>query len=203
MIRIVAVTNLISLMLSLSTAPTICHAKSPSKYPYGLLTLGYNIVIEDDLAYDAHERIMGPDDPETALSGLYWQCFPMEKVRTKFDSWNGPDGMGPWNKNYNMCTLEISVRDQKSVQIYVDHRGHRIDFCREFIREWKRLTRKQKIVCLNGEGGGYETDKKLGKYKLWTWEKFKTLDGCYSYFADECNTDGCAKGKGLCNDKKL
>ena len=190
-------------LASSSISSTCALAEIKYKNPLGLLTPSYNIVTEDDLAWDALEREIVPYDPKTALSALYWQCFSLKSAKARIESWRGTDGMGPANKIYDMCTIEISVRDVAGLQFYADHRGHRVKFCQQFLSAWKRLTKNQPLVCLNGDGGFYGPDKKLGKYKLWTWEKFKTLDGCYSYFADECNTQGCAKGKGLCRDKKL
>jgi hypothetical protein len=158
------------------------------KDSYGLLTPGYGIVTEDDLAYDAKRRRIGPYDPTDHVGSLYWQCFPRAEVTAKFDSWRGRDGMGAWNKIYTMCTLEVDVNDTGESQIYTDRRAHRIGVCRDFMHAWKKITKDQRIVCLNGDGGGYEQDGKAGKYKLWTWEKFKTKRGCYAYFSGECLT---------------
>ena len=60
-----------------------------------------------------------------------------------------------------------------------------LEHCKEFIWAWNKLTAHQTNVCLNGDGGGggFHQDEIDGKYKLWTWEKFKTKSGCYSYFA--------------------
>lgn len=56
------------------TANAAAIEKFSSKYPYNLLTPGYSIVTEDDLAYDNYRRKIGPYDPSTSLSELYWQC---------------------------------------------------------------------------------------------------------------------------------
>lgn len=61
-------------------------------------------------------------------------------------------------------------------------------------RQWRQLAKNENIVCLNGDGSDVMVDPKLEKYFLWTWEKFRTRKGCYSYFAGECDTQGCAKG---------
>jgi hypothetical protein len=136
------------------------------------------------------------------LSELYWQCLPIEKVNAGFDAWVGHDGMGPQDAIYTMCTLEITVRVNNEVQTFTDRRAHQIGFCLDFTKEWKRLTEKQKFVCLDGEGGAYyDGDKNIGRQKLWTWDKFKTKKGCYSFFAGECNTSGCDQGKGPCRTK--
>jgi hypothetical protein len=172
------------------------------KNPYNLLTPGYDIVTEDDLAYDNHRRTIGPYDPVASLSQLYWQCFSPSEVKAGFEAWVGPDGMGAHDAVHTMCTIEISVRSNGELQIFTDRRAHQIGFCLDFVKEWKWLTKDQKIVCLDGEGGAFfDENKQLGRHKLWTWDKFKTKKGCYSFFAYDCNTSGCDQGKGLCRPK--
>lgn len=166
-----------------------------SQHAYGLLTPDYGVITEDDLAYDACQREVTPYNPNEPLGSLHWQCFDKNEVTAGYDSWRGNDGMGEWNKIYTMCTLEIRVRHGGELQLYVDRRAHRIGYCRDFVRAWRWITKNQTIVCLNGDGGGFNQDEKDGKYKLWTWEKFKTKNGCYSYFAGECNTKGYAAKK--------
>ena len=166
-----------------------------AKYPFGLLTSGYGIVTEDDLAYDATYREISSYDPNEPLGSLHWQCFPINEVKATYDSWLGADGMGASNKIYSMCSPEIQVRHAGELQLYVDRRAHQVDSCLDFINKWKRVTENQETVCLNGDGGGYHKDDKDGKYKLWTWKKFKTKKGCHSYFYGYCNTKGCAKGR--------
>ena len=187
------------IILLLAVALSIASA-SPAewkmeKYPYGLLTPGYGIVTEDDLAYDALHREMKPYDPADNLGPLRWQCFATKDVEARYTSWRGPDGMGAWNKIYTMCTFEISIRHNGELHLYGDRRAHQIEYCRDFIRSWKWITKGQEFVCLNGDGGGYEQDAENGKYKSWTWEKFKTKKSCYSYFAAECDTKGYSKGR--------
>ncbi|MBI2646722.1 MAG: hypothetical protein HYW85_06845 [Deltaproteobacteria bacterium] len=114
----------------------------------------------------------------------------------KYTTWRASDPMGAWDIIVTLCDLEIIIRHEKELQTYVDRRAHRVDYCQEFMAEWRRLTKGQSMVCLNGSGGGfYHQDEKKGKYKLWTWEKFKTHKGCYSYFYGTCDTEGCSRGK--------
>lgn len=189
-------------LTSISFAKSMNIENFSSKNPYNLLTPSYGIVSEDDLAYDNHRRRIGPYNPNTSLSQLYWQCFPTSEIKAGFDAWVGPDGMGSQDAIYTMCTIEISVRNNGELQLFTDRRAHQIGFCLDFTKEWKKLTKNQKMVCLDGEGGAYyDEDKQLGRHKLWTWDKFKTKRGCYSFFADECNTKGCDQGKGPCRAK--
>lgn len=165
------------------------------KHPHNLLTPDYGIVTEDDLAFDEFSQHIQPYNPNDTLGSLHWQCLPLKEVTARFESWRGQDGGGPSNKTYRMCTVVIEVRHSEELQIYADRRAHRVEFCRDFIRAWKRITKDEKVVCLNGDGGGFETDEHGQKYKLWTWYKFKARNGCYSYFSWDCETAGCASGK--------
>jgi hypothetical protein len=193
----------ILLAITIDFANCAAIEKFSLKHPYNLLTHGYGIVTEDDLAYDNFRREIGPYNPEKSLSELYWQCIPVENVNAGFNAWVGPDGMGPHEAIYTMCTLEITVHANNEVQTFTDRRAHQIDFCLDFTKEWKRLTKNQKFVCLDGEGGSfYDDDKNVGRQKLWTWDKFKTKKGCYSFFAGDCNTSGCGRGKGRCRTER-
>lgn len=183
------------LACALSITSATAEVAKNEKYPYGLLTSSYGIVTEDDLAYDALRREIKPYDPTDKIGPLRWQCFATNEIEAKYKSWRGSDGMDAWNKMFTMCTFEITVRHRGELHHYSDHRAHKVGYCRDFIRAWKWITKGQKFVCLNGDGGSYDQNSKDEKYISWTWEKFKTKKGCYSYFADECNTKGCFKGR--------
>ena len=164
------------------------YSKTPDliKHPYAILTANYGIITKEDLAYDASHVEIGKYDPKTSLSALYWQCFKKGEVTAKFDSWRGPDSGEAWNKIFTMCTIEIDVRHGGELQIYADHRAHQVGYCREFLRDWKKNTWREQYICLNGEGGFFQTSKVDGTYKLWTFEKYKTKKGCDSYFSGAC-----------------
>lgn len=172
--------------------------KFSSKYPYNLLTFDYGIVTNDDLAYDNHGRRIGPYNPENSVSALYWQCFPVDDVEAGFKAWVGSDGMDRYDAIHTMCTIEISINLNNDPQVFADRRGHQIDFCLDFTNAWKKLTKNQKVVCISGEGGEFYQDADTKRHKLWTWNKFKTKKGCYSFFAGDCNTSGCERKLGLC-----
>lgn len=172
---------------------TIFFQKSTNT-KYGLITHGYGIVTDDDLAYDRFHRIIVPYNPDKHTGSLYWQCFPKKNVTVKYSTWRDNDPMGAWNIIIILCTPEIIVQHNNELQIYGDRRAHPFDYCRDFVREWKKLTKNENIVCLNGDGGNYsETEGQ--KYKYWTWEKFKTRKGCNSYFDGQCETLGYSKKK--------
>ncbi|MEW6058480.1 MAG: hypothetical protein AB1540_17935 [Bdellovibrionota bacterium] len=162
------------------------------KYPYGLLTDSYGIVTEDDLAFDNSEVETTPYDPNKSLAPMYWQCFASFQVEAIYRSWPMDDDRG---RPGTSCAPEFYVRINGELQIYADRRGHDLAYCKEVVWAWKKLTKDMPTVCLNGSGGFYNEEKGQGKYKLWTWEKFKTKRGCYSYFVGQCRTKGCARGK--------
>ena len=168
---------------------------SPAElYPNRLITPGFGIVGADDLAYDATNRKATPYDSSKDLFGRYWQCIPIKDVTPNYDTWRGQDGMGPEGVITKMCTLGVFVHGVSGLQIYGDRRAHPNSFCREFDRNWRRLTKHQDVVCLNGDDPSNENDEINQKYRSWTWNKFKTRTGCYSYFGD-CDVKGCAQGK--------
>jgi hypothetical protein len=181
-------------LLTFITAASAYSADAPISHHNGLLTSSYGIVTEDDLAYDEQLlTIIPPYNPSGHTQSRYWQCFPKRKVTAKFRSWRGPDGMGPADKIYTMCTLEIHVRSEGELQIFGDRRAHQIDFCHSFLSSWKKVTKNQEILCLDGEGSQYESDDIDGKFKLWTWIKVKTKKGCYAYFPGDCDINGSSK----------
>ncbi len=172
---------------------TGCFAfATDSKYPYGLLTSGYDIVTEDDLAFDHLKLPSTQYNSSSPFNSLHWQCFPTNQVSAKIRSWSADDERG---KPAIRCSPEVYIRHNGELQLYVDRRGHPLEHCKEFIWAWNKLTAHQTNVCINGDGGAFHQDEIDGKYKLWTWEKFKTKSGCYSYFFRQCKTRGCATGK--------
>lgn len=173
----------------------ILSATVAAAAPLGLLTPDFGIVTADDLAYDSAQMETTPYDPKGTLGSLHWQCVPGSAVSAGYKSWRGMDGAENSTKLFKMCSLEVRVRNNGVLHLYVDHRGHRLDYCKMFIREWSKVASKEDVICVNGDHSGAQTDKEDGAYQLWTWQKVKTKKGCYSFFADQCNTRGCADGK--------
>ena len=159
------------------------------KYPYSILTPHYGILTEWDLAQDAHTYILGPYNEGKLTGGAFWSCFPITSVKAEYNSWRDADPMGPSNVITTLCSLGIEAKTGFELDSYYDRRGHSIDFCKDFTKHWKKLTMGESFVCLNGEHFDVAEDVINGrKYKVrsWTWNKFKTKKGCYSYFASGC-----------------
>jgi hypothetical protein len=174
---------------ALQTSKSLYH-----QYPTRLLTSSFGIVTADDLAYDDQQMFPEPYDSQKDQNALYWMCVDVHDVTRTHERWRGEDGMGRADVIQPMCTIELRVEQPSGLHMFGDRRAHPAEFCDEFERNWRRLTRNQQIVCLSGESPSNSNDTTLGKYRSWTWNKFKTHRGCYSYFGD-CNTRGCAMGK--------
>ena len=55
---------------------------------------------------------------------------------------------------------------------------------------WAELTHQEEFVCLSGLPVGKRRDESLGRKRIvtnWTWNKFQTKKGCFSYFENECS----------------
>lgn len=162
------------------------------KYPYGLITPHYGILTENDLANDTCRRRQEPYIPKKFQSGsLFWQCFPVKNVKNKYHTWKGHQGQGPsTDPIITMCDLEIWAERDGDLHIFSAPRAHPVEYCRAYLREWTKLTRSQKFVCIDGENNGETTEKSNGISRfgyLWMWKKFKTKVGCYSYRKGDCD----------------
>jgi hypothetical protein len=186
--------RLVCFLLTLSQASVANEKSLTERYPNRLITPDYGIVTADDLAYDVTQRDAVPYDPNKDRLTRYWQCLPIKGIEPKYRTWIDPEAVDYPRRVMKMCDLEIHVRQPDGLQIYGDRRAHPNEYCEDFDRHWKKLTRGEEMVCFNGDWGNYEQDEVRGKYRGWTWNKVKTHKGCYSYFGD-CNVKGCAMGK--------
>lgn len=164
---------------------------SARKYLGGLLTGDYGIVTEQDLASEASVGNPRPFDPKESSHGYFrWQCFPVKAVKLKVRTWRADDSMGPSNVIVTMCDLETWVEHDGKLEIYIGRRAKEVSYCREYMANWKRLTRGEKMVCLSGDYGGIYPPERRDTplpYQLWTWDQIKSKKGCYSYFDGRCD----------------
>lgn len=192
---------LMSLLFLNSVAATPLSEVPPysKKYPYGLITANYGILTESDLANDTCRRNPGPYIPKKFQSfSLYWQCFPVKNVKNKYHTWRGQQGQGPsTDPIITMCDLETWAERDGEIHVFSASRAHPVGYCRAFVRQWKKLTRSQKFVCIDGGNDGEDTEKVDGVSRLiylWNWKKFKTKAGCYSYRKGDCDeTQVCSQ----------
>lgn len=169
----------------------LVQLQAVEKFPEGLLTPDYGIITKDDLAINSWRTGVSPRNINSLQGGLYfWQCFPVKEAKPRVHTWQGPDGMSPSDLNFTMCSLEIRVERPGDVQIFGERRAYRVDRCRDFMKQWRKLTQGESYVCLNGEGGDFTENAEKGLEKPvmhWVWDQIKTAKGCHSYFGSECD----------------
>ncbi len=153
------------------------------KYPDGLLTDDFSILSEADLIHDINNGNSRPYKIKEMQPGYYrWQCFPTKDVAYRYDTWKNNDPMGSSEIIVSLCMFGVHVKSKKLQHLYVDRRARRLEFCQELNTKWKKLTKDQTYLCLNGEPHGLE-----GSEVSWTWNKIKTHKGCASLFGDDCD----------------
>jgi len=160
-----------------------------SAFPHALLTNDFGILTKSDLQING--CIANPTPfSEKNNSSFYphWQCFETEKSKMicegrKYD---------PERKSRVSLLVLSSIRDGETHE-FISRRTMELDSCRLYQKDWKRLTRNEKYVCISGA----DSSKKIsGKKVVWTWifGRYKTQKGCDSYFAGECSqTSACAR----------
>ncbi|MFP5492069.1 MAG: hypothetical protein ACLGG0_11255 [Bacteriovoracia bacterium] len=151
------------------------------KYPYNLLTDDYGILIEEDLTKEIVTNKLSLADLQNPELRFYrWQCFPTYQVKYHFHTWKDLSPYGGTDI-IGLCDFGIRVRLKNESHFYYDRRARPVEFCVEMAKEWKRLTKNQPYLCLNGE-----RDFKEKKETSWTWNKTKTKIGCISLFVGGC-----------------
>ncbi len=175
---------LVILIIFLTVNKQFAASSLQMKYPDGLLTDDYGILQEADLLFDIKNGNPRKYNISEMQSGYYrWQCFKVEDVKFKYSTWRAPDPMGAFNIIVWMCDFSFTVKNQGISHFYYDRRARRIEFCRAYASDWKKIKSGQKFVCLNGE-----PESLTNNQKAWTWNKLKSKNGCTSLFEGDCET---------------
>jgi len=174
----------ISLFILLYCLPVFSKSILQEKHPYGLLTDDYGVLNEADLLYETKRAKVTPYKLEDNHSAYQrWQCFATKKIKFLYDIWR--DDYTDFGRGATLCDYSFEVNDDAGVHhFYIARRAKEVEDCRELFREWKKLKKNSKYVCILGEPASYE-DKEKG----WIWGKTKTKHGCMSYFLGECNSE--------------
>lgn len=144
-----------------------------SSYPNGLLTDSYGLVSEDDLAFDAHNKDVEPYRPG-ANEGVYWQCLDPKQVEAKYRTWPLEETLG---QRETYCAAEFWIKGRGDAQLYTGRRGLPVSYCQDVMRTWRRLTKDQSVVCLNGEGSLRNKDSTDDSYLLLDFGKVQNQAG--------------------------
>lgn len=151
-------------------------------FPYGLLTDDFGVLNKQDLKTNTCIAEPIPFFKEAKASPYpYWQCFEVKETkmvceRGTYDSY----------EKAVMSMLVISgVRDGERHE-FISRRPISLVSCRLYQKDWHRLTKNEKYICVSGA----EARKEIKDSKtvwVWVFGRYKTRKGCDSYFQDECN----------------
>ena len=182
---------LVLLLLGIQSGATSSEKVSQTlqnKYPQRILTPDYGILSEKDIFKEWEEFEKEPF-VKKFREGI-WQCVPTADVRFHYETWKDSDPMGSEKVIITLCDFEFQVRDQKIWSDYWGRRGLPLDSCLSMQATWAELTHQEEFVCLSGLPVGKRRDESLGRKRIvtnWTWNKFQTKKGCFSYFENECS----------------
>lgn len=161
------------------------------KYPDGLLTDDFGILKENDLLSDIREGNPRKYEVKEDQAGYYrWQCFPVKDVKLNYSTWKENDPQGPSDIITNLYDFHLTIQGIPYNHFYYGRRAVNYYSFWKFYKEWKRTTKGEKYVCLNGE-----PQSVTGKEKSWFWNKIQTKKGCMSLFSGECATSKILRAK--------
>lgn len=170
-------------LMTISAEPISPHLKRlTEKYPFGLLGDDHGILNDDDLALNTCDVVVGP---VTSGNGAYpyWQCF-----RTKEASFECDDsGYDPDEKS-QMAIMAIAIRTDHRSDEYLSRRAIPMADCRDYRKDWLRLTGSQEFFCASGLLIKYQKPNISGVIESsWIFDRFKTAKGCDPYFKGGCS----------------
>lgn len=174
-------TLVVFVSLSCTTPPSKSSVYSPSDRPnYGLLGEGLGIVNAEDIAINDCQATPRPF-AEDSHAYRYWQCFDVKKSRLYCD------GKGYDETERTWLTVMVISGEKNSIRHeYITRRAIPLKDCQSFRGDWQRLVGGQASVCVSGSFN----QKKESKGQLiwnWTFDSFKTKNGCESYFEGGCS----------------
>lgn len=173
----------IFLILFFCGAYDSCHAKSldefKADFPYGLLTDDFGILNKEDLNINTCVARAEPFS-EDSHSYPYWQCFETKNSDlicegNKFDL----------SEKKRMTLLIVSSKLNGETHEYLYRRMIPIQDCHLFQKEWHRLLKGQKHVCVSGPFISVEKNKN-GKTWLWSFDRYKTKNGWDGSYLGSC-----------------
>ncbi|MBX9704032.1 MAG: hypothetical protein K2X39_07745 [Silvanigrellaceae bacterium] len=153
-----------------------------SKHPYALLGDDYGILNLDDLAINACRARPSPFTLQDFSDYPRWQCFESKKSKLFCD-------VQDYNVDYDNlgALLVISAKKNGFKHEYLSRRAIDYDDCKSFAKDWKRLSKNQKYVCVDGSFISQKKASDGGITSYWIFEKFKTKKGCVPYFKHDCD----------------
>jgi hypothetical protein len=183
--KIILFTAILSLCAAFAKeAPANDHLDAAKKkYPHALIGDDFGILGESDLAANSCEVESGPFLPDSHIS-IYWRCFETKNVHFRCDLLDdeapGVAHLQGW--------LHLKVDGSGNHQEYMTRHPFDIASCRSYESTFLSLTKNTKHVCIAGSLINMnEVEENGEKLTSWLFEKYKTVKGCDSNFADVCD----------------
>jgi hypothetical protein len=188
-IIVLAMTLITHSALALVTSQNDHLAAAKKKYPYSLIGEDYDILNESDLAANSCEVESGPLLPNSHFS-IYWHCFDTKDVHFRCDLLDddtpGVAHLQGW--------LHLKIEGKDSHHEYMTRHPFDIASCRSYERTFHSLTKNTQHVCVAGSLINMnEVEENGEKLTSWLFEKYKTVKGCDSNFADVCDLNKMIK----------
>jgi len=170
-------------LTSVAYSASLSHLDELKKEsPFGLLTNDYGILNKKDLRLNRCSATPAPfQDPPINFVFAYWQCFEKEKIKMDCERGGYDEQSRIW-----MAMLVIAARRNEGSHEFISRRPMPLRTCRNYQREWNRITKKQAHVCVSGSEPIKETRDGETVWN-WTFGRYKTRLGCDSYFDGDCN----------------
>ncbi len=115
-----------------------------------------------------------------------YTCFDIRQVKADVEydrvQWNS-------KKFINVCELGFRITSTTPNYLYLTRNWRTPGYCREFIREWKKLEKENKTVCIAAYLSYPEKKKYQDKEILEQsgfWEVIKSENWCHTYFSGNC-----------------
>jgi hypothetical protein len=166
--------NNLSLMFLLFFTTLFAFADVDLKKKYSdiILTEDYGILKEQDILIPIQS--WGRESSK-------WQCFPMNDVKLKYETWKDTDAMGLMDSRYE---YSLSIKTSSGTHFYFDRHGQNYEsFWKIIYPKWMRIKKSGKHLCLNGMNPVKDKDD-----IYWFWDIMITKSRCFSYFANDCYT---------------
>lgn len=167
-----------------------------AKYPFVLVNNDHEILNERELADESYGNTppIPIDGPKSKLYD-YWKCYQTKNITITYD-------IMEYRKEWLEDVADFNINaidDDGIVNQYGMRHGMGITYCKQTSKIWKKLMKNQKYVCLHGGYTGSNKELYNGKKQQvigWVFNKLKTKNGCYNYFASR---DCTGKAKAINN----
>jgi hypothetical protein len=147
----------------------------------GLIGDDFGVLRSEDIAInDCQAEPVPFSNDSTAYQ--YWQCFEISKSKLYCDG----DKFDEAEKT-RVTIMVISGEKEGQLHEYISGRPIPLSTCRAYSDDWRRLLRGEKYLCVSGSFIDRDKNESLRETTHWIFDRFKTRQGCKSYFLGGCS----------------